>query len=118
MHVTARIFLLRVVDILVQVSRERPITAGGVGEESAAPLHDDVGGLLHRLDRKVPRRLQHDTAMATHPGDNGRPILVVMAPPGLAFLVATPGVASQRFLAAHLGLALLASGVIEVIGYD
>jgi hypothetical protein len=86
--------------------RERPITAGGVGEESAAPLHGDVGGLLHRLDRKVPRRLHHDTAVATHPGDNGRPILVVMAPPGLAVLAATPGLASQRLLAARLGLSL------------
>src|SRR5215510_6241643 len=108
MHVTACIFLLRVVDILVQVSCERPITAGGVGEESAAPLHGEVGGLLHRLNRKVPRRLHHDTAVATHPGDNGRPILVIMAPPRLAFLAATPGVASQRFLlAARLGLSLL-----------
>src|SRR5215470_6634221 len=102
----------------MEVSRERPITAGGVGEESAAPLHDDVGGLLHRLDRKVPRRLNHDPAMATDPGDNGRPILVVMAPPGPAFLAATPGVTSQRFLTARLGLALLAGGVIEVIGFD
>src|SRR5262249_2632017 len=118
MHITARIFLLRVVDIRVQVSCERPITAGGVGEESAAPLHGDVGGLLHRLDRKVPRRLHHDTAVATHPGDNARPILVVMAAPRLACLAATPGVASQRLLAARLGLSLLAGGVREVIGFD
>jgi hypothetical protein len=31
MHVTTRIFLLCMVDILVQVSRQRPIAAGGVG---------------------------------------------------------------------------------------
>src|SRR4030095_7135895 len=95
MHVTARILLLRVVDIRVQVARERPIAAGGVGEESAAPLHGDVGGLLHRLDREVPWRLQHDTAVATHPSNNGTPILVVMAPPGLACLAAPPGRAAQ-----------------------
>src|SRR4029434_7228947 len=102
----------------MEVSCERPITAGGVGEESAAPLHDDVGGLLHRLDRKVPRRLHHDTAVATHPGDNGRPILVIMAPPRLAFLAATPGGAPQRLLAARLVLSLLTGGVVEVIRFN
>src|SRR5262249_6870725 len=50
MHLTAGIFLLRVIDILVEVARERPIAAGRVGQESAAPLHSDIGGLLHRLD--------------------------------------------------------------------
>src|SRR5262252_743371 len=68
-HLTTGILFLGVIHELMEVSRERPITAGGVGEESAAPLHDDVGGLLHRLDRKVPRRLNHDPAMATDPGD-------------------------------------------------
>jgi hypothetical protein len=43
MHITARIFLLRVVDILVEVSRERPITAGGVGVEPTADVDGEVG---------------------------------------------------------------------------
>src|SRR5215813_14937884 len=108
MHVTARLCLLRMVNKVVHIALQRAIAARRVGIEPTAPLHGEVGGLLHRLDRKVPRRLQHDTAVATHPSDNGRPILVVMAPPGLAFLAATPGMASQRFLATRLGLALLA----------
>src|SRR5215831_14641201 len=107
MHVTARIFLLRMVNKVVHIALQRAIAARRVGIESTAPLHGEVGGLLPRLDRKVPRRLHHDTAVATHRGDNGRPILVIMAPPGLTFLAATPGVASQRFLAARLGLSLL-----------
>src|SRR4029450_10600394 len=113
MHVTARIFLLRMVNKVVHIALQRAIAARRVGIEPTAPLHSDVGGLLHRLDRKVPRRLHHDTTVATDPGDNGRPILVVMAPPGLAFLAAPPGLASQRCLAARLGLSLLAGGVIE-----
>jgi hypothetical protein len=41
-----------------------------------------------------------------------------MAPPGLAFLAATPWLAAQRFLSARLGLSLVARGMIEVIGFD
>src|SRR5688572_33095458 len=114
MHVTTRIFLLRVVDILVQVSRECPITAGGVGEESVAPLHGDVRGLLHRLDRKIPCRLNHDPTVATHPGDNGRPIFVIMATARLALLTASTCPASQQLLPALLGLPLVAGGMVEV----
>src|SRR5262249_12658173 len=107
----------RVVDILVEVARERPIAAGRVGQESADPLHSDVGGLLHRLDGKVPRRLDDDTPLAAHPGDNGRPIFVVMPPPGLTLLATPPWRAAQRFRPARLGLSLVAGGLIEVIGF-
>jgi len=90
MHVTARLFLLRVVDVLVQVARQRPIAAGGIGQESATPLHGDVGRCLHRLDGKVPHGVDHDASLPADPGDDGRPILVVMAPPRLTLLTATP----------------------------
>src|SRR5437660_12815415 len=91
MHVSTRLFLLRVVHRVMLIARYQPVAAGRVRVEPTAGLHRDVGGLLHRLDRTVPRCLDHDTALATHPGDNGGPILVVMAPSGLAFLAATPG---------------------------
>src|SRR5262245_3116418 len=117
MHITARIFLLRVVDILVQVSCERPITAGGVGEESAAPLHGEVGGLLYCLHGEISRRLQDNCPLTTDPRDNGRPVFVIVAPPGLALLPAPTRAAPQRPLATALRLPLVASGVIEVIGF-
>src|SRR5262244_1966257 len=117
MHVTARIFLLRMVNKVVHIALQRAIAARRVGIEPTAPLHGEVGGLLHRLDRKVPRRLYHDTAVATHPGDNGRPILVVMAPPGLAFLTAPTRSTPQRLLATAWRLPLGADGVVEIIRF-
>src|SRR5262249_35424916 len=68
---------------------------GAARIESAPCLDRAVGRCLHCLDGKVPRRLNHDTSLAADPRDDGRPILVVMAPSGLAFLAATPGLASQ-----------------------
>src|SRR5262245_62562049 len=118
MHLTTGIFLLRVVDILVEVARERPIAAGRVGQESAAPLHSDIGGLLHRLDGKVPRRLDDDTPLAADPGDDRGAVFVVMPPPGLPFLTAPPWRATQRLLPALLGLALVAHSLVEVIGFN
>src|SRR5207244_7706691 len=77
----------------------------------------EVSGLLHRLDRKVPCRVDHDATLTAHPGDHGRPIFVVMAPPGLAFLAAPPWRTAQRFRPARLGLSLVSVGVSEVIGF-
>src|SRR5215475_10175883 len=88
------------------IARDQPVAACRVRVELTAGLHGEVGGLLHRLDRKVPSRLDHDTPLAAHPGDNGRPVLVVMAPPGLAFLATTPWLAAQRFRPAFLGPSL------------
>src|SRR5262249_4447927 len=118
MHVTTGILFLRMIDERVHVALHRPIATRGVRKESAPRLDREVGRFLHGLDGKVSRRLNHDPSPPAYPRDDGMPILSVMAPPGLAFLAATPGLASQRFLAARLGLALLAGGVIEVIGFD
>src|SRR4029450_6415975 len=50
--------------------------------------------------------------------DNGRPVFVIVAPTGLALLTAPTRAAPQRPLATALRLPLVASGVIEVIGFD
>src|SRR5262247_2842607 len=99
------------------ITRDQPVAAGRVRVELAAGLYSEVGGLLHRLDRKVPGRVDHDAPLTAHPGDNGRPIFVVMAPPGLAFLAAPPWRAAQRFRPARLGLSLVSGGMIEVIRF-
>src|SRR5215831_13051071 len=95
MHLPARVFLLRVVHRVTCIAHYQPIAAGRVRVEPTARLHGEVGSLLHRLDRKVPRRLDHDTALAAHPGDNGRSVFVVMTAPGLALLAAPPWRAAQ-----------------------
>src|SRR5215475_4554726 len=117
MHVPLRVFLLRVIHCVMLIARDQPVAAGRVRVELAAGLYGEVSGLLHRLDRKVPCRVDHDATLTAYPGDNGRPIFVVMAPPGLAFLATPPWLAAQRFLPTLLGLPLLASGVIEIIRF-
>src|SRR5262249_14911069 len=51
-------------------------------------------------------------------GYNGEPILVVVAPPGLAFLATPPWRAAQGLFPTLFGLALVASGMIQVVGFD
>src|SRR5215813_11732131 len=99
------------------IARDQPVAAGRVRVELAAGLYGEVGGLLHRLDRKVPCRVDHDATLTAYPGDNGRPIFVVMAPAGLAFLATPPWLAAQRFLPTMFGLAFLTSRVIEIIRF-
>src|SRR4029450_12472481 len=118
MHVTARIVLLRMVDKVVCIALQRAIAAGRVGIEPTACLDREVGRFLHRLYGKVPRRLNHDTSLAADPRDDGGPILVVMAAPGLTFLAASPWRAAQCLFPTLLGLALVASGMIQVVGFD
>src|SRR4030095_9829584 len=115
MHLTASIFLLRVVDILVEVARERPIAAGRVGVQPTAGLDGEVHGLLYGLHGEIARRLDDDRPLATDPGDNRGPVFLIVPPTGLAFLAAPTRAASQRFLPALVRLALLASRVIQVI---
>src|SRR5919204_2625389 len=118
MHVPARIFLLRMVDKVVRIALERAIAAGRVCIEPTARFDGDVGRFLHRLYGKVSRRLDHDTSLAADPRDDGGPILVVMAAPGLALLAATPWRTAQYLFPALLGLALVAGGMIQVVGFD
>src|SRR5215831_12715752 len=118
LHVPTRILLLRMIDELVDVARQRSITAGRVCIEPTASVHGEVGGFLHRLDREITGRLDDDSPLATDPSDDGRPVFVIMAPTGLALLPATTRAAPQRFLPTLLRLALVSSGMIKVVGFD
>src|SRR6266516_7387328 len=118
MHITTRVFLLRMIDGLVLVAHQRPIATGRVRVELTTGLHRDVGGLLYRLDREILDGMHNDCPLATDPGNDGRPVFVVMAPTGLAFLAATTRSAPQRFLPALRRLALVPRRVIELIRFD
>src|SRR5262245_59252200 len=118
MHVTTGILFLRMIDELVHVALHCPIATRGVRIESAPRLDREVGRFLHCLDGKVPRRVDHNTSLTADPRDDGGPILVIMAPPGLAFLAAPPWRAAQGLFPTLLGLALVASSLIQVVGFD
>src|SRR4030095_11454855 len=90
MHVPTRVLLLRVIYCVMRIARDQSVAAGRVRVELAAGLYGEGGRFLHRLDGKVPRRVDHDPSLAADPGDDGGPVLVVMAAPGLAFLAAPP----------------------------
>ena len=62
--------------------------------------------------------LDDDAPLATDPGDNRGPVFVIMAPTGLTLLATPTRSAPQRLLPTLLGLPLLASGVVEIIGFD
>ena len=55
------------------VARDQPVAAGRVRVELAAGLHGEVSCLLHRFDRHVSCRLDHDATLTAHPGNNGGP---------------------------------------------
>ena len=76
MHLTTRIFLLRMVDEVVRITPQCPIAPGRVGVEAPARLDRSVSRLLHCLDSTIPRCVHHDTAIAADPGNDGsrRPI--------------------------------------------
>src|SRR5215510_11024874 len=98
--VTTRECLLGMIDKVVGIALERPIAAGGVGREPTPRLHCQVGSLLHRLHRAIAGRVDDDRALATDPGDDGRPVFVIVPPTGLTFLATPTRAASQRLLAA------------------
>src|SRR5262249_22492218 len=115
MYLHAGVFLLRMIDVLVEVTLHRPIAAGSIGIQATARLHSKIGRFLHRLHGEIFGRLDHDRPLATDPGNDCRTVFVIVAPPGLALLTATPWPTTQRFLPALLGLAFLPGCVIEVI---
>src|SRR5262249_56244904 len=80
MHVTARIFLLRMVDKVVRIALQRAIAARRVRIEPTARVHREVGCLLHRFDGEIPRRLDDHGPLATDPGNNGGPVFFIVAP--------------------------------------
>src|SRR5713101_3165792 len=118
MPITPRVFLLRVIDRLMRVARQRPVAARRIRIELTARLHRDVSGLLYGLHREIFGRLDDDRPLATDPGNNGWPVFVVMAPAGLAFLAATTRLATQRLLPTPFDLPLVAGGMIQLIRFD
>src|SRR5262249_11741451 len=111
------IFLLRMIHIVMEIALHRPIAARRVGGEPTARLDRHVRCLLDRLDREIAGRVDDDCPLATDPGDNRGPVFVVMPPTGLTLLAAPSCAAAQRLLPALVRLALLPSGVIEVIRF-
>src|SRR6266478_3059442 len=118
MHVTTRIFLLRMINKRMRVSLQRLIATRRVRVEPTARSHRDLSRLLYRLHREIFGRLDDDSPLATDPGDNRWPVFVIMAPTGLAFLAAPPRLASQRLLPTPFGLPLVAGGMVEVIRFN
>jgi len=69
-------------------------------------LHREVSRLLDGLHGEIAGRLDDDRPLPTDPSDNRRPILVIMATTGLAFLPPATRSAPQRLLATALRLSL------------
>src|SRR5262249_60627462 len=103
MHVTARIFLLRMVDKVVRIALQRAIAARRVRIEPTARVHREVGCLLHRFDGEIPRRLDDHCPLATDPGNNGGPGFVAVGPAPLAALAAATPPAPPSLLPAPPG---------------
>ena len=70
------------------------------------------------MESEISGRLDHHCPLATDPGDDGRPIFVIMAPTGLALLPTPTRAAPQVLCPAVFGLAFLTSGVREIICFD
>src|SRR5262252_7157977 len=117
MDLPADVFLLRMIDVLVEVPLHRPIATGRIGIQATARLHSKIGRFLHRLHGEIFGRVEDDRPLTTDPGDDRRTVFVVVPPTRLAFLAATTRSAAQMFFSALLRLPLLASGVIEVIRF-
>src|SRR5437870_11569661 len=95
MHVTARIFLLRMVDKVVHIALQRTIATGRVGIEPTARFDGDIGRFLHRLDGKITRPLYDDRPLTADPGNDGGPIYIVVAAAALALLAPASPPAAQ-----------------------
>src|SRR5919106_6642181 len=97
MHLSTRVFFLRMVNEVMHIVLQGPIAASGVCVEPTAGWHRQVGGFLHRLDGEIPGRLDDHCPLATDPGNNGGPVFVIVAPARLA-LLATPTRAAPQCL--------------------
>src|SRR6266581_7212875 len=113
----AKLATSSMIDIVMDIALQGPIAARRVCVEPTARVHRHVGCLLDRLHREISGRLYNHCPLATDPGDDGRPIFVIMAPTGLVLLTAPTRSAPQRLLATALRLPLVASGMVEVIRF-
>jgi hypothetical protein len=80
-------------------------------------VHGEVSRLLDRFDGKIAGRVDDDRPLTTDPGNNRGPIFLIMAPTWFAFLAATTRSTPQVLFPSVFGLPLVASGVIEFIGF-
>src|SRR5215831_17740493 len=112
-YITTRIFLLRVIDVLMHIALQRPIATRRVRVEPTARLHRDVCSLLYGLHREIFGRMDDDRALATDPGDDGWPVFVVVASTRLTLFATTTCTVSQRLLATTLRLPLVTGGLVE-----
>ena len=117
MHVTPCVLFLGVLHARVHGALHRLRATGRGGREATAGWDRPGRCLRHRLHRAISGGLDNHCPLATAPGDAGRPVFVLMAPPGLALLPAPTRSAPQRLLATAFRLPLVASGVGEVIGF-
>src|SRR4029450_5457657 len=117
MDVTACIFLLGMINIVMHIALQGSIAARRVGVETTARLHREVSRLLDGLHGEIAGRLDDDRPLPTDPGDDRRPLLVIMARAGLAFLPPATRAAPHRLLATALRLPLVTGAVVEVIGF-
>src|SRR5262249_45823177 len=85
--------------------------------QPTAGLDGESRRLLYGLHGEITGRLDHDSALATDPGDDRGPVFVIVASTGLPLLPATTRSAPQRLPATAFRLPLVASGVVEVIGF-
>src|SRR5215467_13138599 len=105
MHLPTGVFLLRMIDVLVEVPLQRPIATGRIGIQATPRLDSKVRCLLHRLHREIFGRLEDNRPLPTDPGDDRWPVFVVMAPTGLTILPAPPWSVPQMLFPTVLGLA-------------
>src|SRR5262245_62594499 len=105
------------INIIMHLALQGSIAARRVCVEPTARLHGEVRRLLDRLHSEIAGRLDDDRPLSTDPSDNRRPILVIMATTGLAFLPLATRAAPQRLLATAWRLPLVPGGVVEVIGF-
>jgi hypothetical protein len=115
--VTARLCLLRVIDVGMAIALHRPGAARRVGIETPACAPRNVGRLVHRQAGAIAGRLHDDRSLAADPRDHGWPVLGIMATPGLACLPTATWLTAQCLLPAPSCLPLGAGSVIEGIGF-
>ena len=90
-----RLVPTQLIDVLVEVTLQRPIATGRIGIQATPRLHGDVGCLLDRLDREILDGMYNDGTLATDPHDDCRSVFVILPPARLALLAATACAASQ-----------------------
>jgi hypothetical protein len=114
LHLPTRLFPLRVRADRRPAALQRPIAPRRGGGAPTARLDSEGGGLLDRLHRAIAGRLAHHCPLAPDPGDAGRAVFGLLAPPRRARLPAPTGATPPRLRATTWRLALRAGGRLAV----